>query len=375
MEGPLVEYSFTLPGYFRAMGIPLRSGRVFTEKDVAEEPATVIVNAAPARRFFPNQNPVGKHISTEKHPPKWLEIVGVVGDTRQWSLTTPAIPEMYQPTYGGRVILVGQGAIDPTKLAEPVRRELSALDKDLPLYGVQTMDDLLSGSSAWTRSRTVLLGLFAAVAPALAAIGIFGLISFSLSRRRHEIGIRIALGATRADVIRMTLGESLKLIAVGLVPGVVCAYGVTRYLSSLLFGVQALDPLTFAAVPLFLAAVTPAASWIPALRATAGDPAAALHHDEDSSPDISWYGIWYGDRQDHRHASGQSDRGDSRSDRGRQGGEHLRLREACCGSRPQGRGGMERDARRRPTADRRSANRPGTRVGGWASDSTNTQEP
>ena len=279
MEGPLVEYSFTLPGYFRAMGIPLRSGRVFTEKDVAEEPTTVIVNAAPARRFFPNQNPVGKHISTEKHPPKWLEIVGVVGDTRQWSLTTPAIPEMYQPTYGGRVILVVQGAIDPTKLAEPVRRELSALDKDLPLYGVQTMDDLLSGSSAWTRSRTVLLGLFAAVAPALAAIGIFGLISFSLSRRRHEIGIRIALGATRADVIRMTLGESLKLIAVGLVPGVVCAYGVTRYLSSLLFGVQALDPLTFAAVPLFLAAVTPAASWIPALRATAGDPAAALHHE------------------------------------------------------------------------------------------------
>jgi putative ABC transport system permease protein len=186
---------------------------------------------------------------------------------------------MYQPTLGGAQVIVVQAAIDPVRLSEAVRREVAAMDKDLPLYRVQTMQDLVDGASAWTRSRTLLLGSLAAVALVLAAIGVYGLVSFSVSQRRHEIGIRIALGATRGDVIAMTLRDSSKLIAAGLVLGVAGAFGLTRYLSALLFEVKAADPLTFAAVPLFLAPVALAASCFPALRATAIDPAGALRHE------------------------------------------------------------------------------------------------
>ncbi|HVX66221.1 MAG TPA: ABC transporter permease [Bryobacteraceae bacterium] len=279
MEGPLVEFSNIAPGYFRAMGIPVRAGRDFTERDFSARPNTVIVNQTLAARFFPNQNPLGKHITRNRNPPEWLEIVGVVGDTRQWGLAQPAIPELYHPFVTERVILVVRGTLPPERLAEAVRREVAAADKDLPLYSVRTMEEIIDDSAAWTRSRTTLLSLFAAVALALAAIGIYGLVSFSMTQRRHEIGIRIALGATRGDVLRLALAGSARLVAAGLAAGLACTFAFTRYLSSMLYGVKPVDPLTFVAVPLFLAAVAFAASLVPALRATSLRPAAALRHE------------------------------------------------------------------------------------------------
>jgi putative ABC transport system permease protein len=267
------------PGYFRAMGIPLRAGRDFTQRDLTKDPTVVIVNEALVRRFFPDQEALAKHISRERRPPSWLEIIGVVGDTRQFGLASPAMPELYQPAAWGRLILVVQATVDPAGLVTPLRREVAAMDRDLPLYSVQTMEDAVTHSSARMRSITALLGVFAGIALALAAIGVYGLVSFSLSRRQHEIGIRLALGATRGNVIVMALRDSMKLIAAGLLLGLMGAFALTRYVASLLFGVNPVDPVTFFAVPLFLAAVALAASYIPALQATAIDPAAALRHE------------------------------------------------------------------------------------------------
>jgi putative ABC transport system permease protein len=278
-DGPLVEFSYTLPGYFHTMGIPLLAGRDFTGQDFAKNSSSVVVNQALVRRFFPHANPIGKRISHERKPPKWREIVGVVGDTRQWGLAQAPIPEMYWPSASNGFVIVIRAASDPKQLTDSVRREVAALDKDLPLYHVQAMDELVADSSASSRSRTALVGLFAAVALTLAAIGVYGLVSFSMSLRRHEIGIRVALGAGRRDVIIMALRDSGKLIAAGLALGLSCSFALTRYLASELFEVSPMDPLTFVAVPLFLVAVALAASYIPAQRAAAVDPAIALRHE------------------------------------------------------------------------------------------------
>jgi putative ABC transport system permease protein len=276
MEGPLVEHSYILPGFFQTMGIPLRTGRVFTQADLTKD--LVIVNETFARQFFPNENPVGKRISTER-PPRWLEIAGVVGDTPQHGISAKIMPETYKPRVTPYITVVAHTALDPASLVEPIRKELAAMDKDVPISEVHTMNEVLLLSSAPNRVYMRLLALFAAVALALAAVGIYGLISFAMSQQRHEIGIRMALGASASDVVRMALGSASKLVAAGLVAGVAGAFMLTQYLKSLLYGVTPSDPVTFTAVPVFLAVVALAACLLPALRAGAIDPSTALRNE------------------------------------------------------------------------------------------------
>lgn len=277
MEGPLVENSSIYPGYFKAMGIPLRAGRTFEDGDLRKDFTGLIVNDAFVRVLLKNASPIGKRISYDKNPPHWHEIIGVVADTRQHGLTSPAMPEVYALSASSFLTLVAHTQLDPAGLTRSVQRELSAIDPDVPLAEVRTMENILQESSAANRVFMRLIGAFAAIALLLASIGIYGLIAFSLSQRRHEIGIRMALGASARNVVGMALTDAVKLIVAGTVLGVAGALALTRYLTSVLYEVSPLDPLTFAIVPAFLATVALAASLIPALRATSIDPVGALH--------------------------------------------------------------------------------------------------
>ena len=281
MEGPLVESSLVYPGFFRVMGIPLRAGRVFTDADFRKGFNGLIVNEAFVRVLLRGRSAVGKHISYDKNPPHWQEIIGVVADTRQRGLSNPAAPEVYALAATPYLVLVAHTSLAASALAEPLRKEMAAVDRDVPLAEVRTMQEIVDLSSAPQRTYMALIGVFAAVALALAlaAVGIYGLIAFAMSQRRHEIGIRLALGATPGGVIAMVLGDAGKLIAAGLIVGGGGALLMTKYLKSLLYEVSPTDPLTFTAVLLFLAVVAFAASLVPALRATGVDPARALRHE------------------------------------------------------------------------------------------------
>ncbi|HUI57856.1 MAG TPA: ABC transporter permease [Bryobacteraceae bacterium] len=278
-EGPLVETSFVQPGYFQAMGIPLRAGRVFTESDLKKGSTAVIANQTFTRQFLPNENAIGRRVSQDREPPHWYEIVGVVGDALQRNLAQPPMPELYWPEVSPYMTLVAHTTLSPTGLIEPIRREVAAIDRDVPISEVHTMQDVLETSSAPARSYMRLIALFAAVALALASIGIYGLVSFTTSQRRHEIGIRMAMGATTFDIVKMALGSASKLVLGGVAAGVFGALILTQYLRSLLYAVSRFDPITFIAVPMFLAAVALAASLIPALRTGRVDVAAALRHE------------------------------------------------------------------------------------------------
>ena len=277
MEGPLVENSNVYPGYFKTMGIRLRAGRLFDESDLRKDFTGLIVNETFVRVLLKNSSPIGKRVSYDKNPPRWHEIVGVVADTRQHGLANPALPEAYALSVTPYLYLVAHTQLDPAGLAQSVRRELAGIDPDVPLAEVRTMGDILEQSSAANRIFMRLIGTFAAIALLLASIGIYGLMAFSMSQRRHEIGVRMALGATPRNVIGMAVASAARLVAAGTALGIVGALLLTHYLKSVLYEVSPLDPLTFCAVPVFLAVVALSASFIPALRATSIDPARALH--------------------------------------------------------------------------------------------------
>lgn len=279
MEGPLVENSKVYPGYFKALGIPVRAGRVFTDSDLRPGFNALIVNESFVRVLLHGRQAIGKRISYSKKPPHWQEIIGVVADTRQHGLSNPAMPEVYELSATPFLTVVARTTLAPASLAEPIRKELARLDRDLPLSEVSTMQDILESSAAPNKTYMWLMAIFAAVALALAAIGIYGLIAFGMSQRRHEIGIRLALGATRRRVIAMVLRDAARLIAAGVLAGAAGALLMTKYLRSVLYEVSPFDPLTFTAVIAFLAAVAACASLLPAMRATAIDPAQALRHE------------------------------------------------------------------------------------------------
>lgn len=278
-EGPLVENSYVLPGYFKAMGIPLRLGRVFAESDLGKDSSGVIVNEAFVRVLLKNASPLGQHVSKDRNPPHWREIIGVVADTRQHGLSNPPLPELYQPAAGPGMILVAHTPLEPTRLIDSIRRELAAVDKDVPIADVATMRQVLDLSAAPTRTYMQLIAAFAAVALVLASVGIYGLIAFSMSQRQHEIGIRMALGATARSVVAMAVGDAGKLVAAGLGLGIAGALLLTKYLQSVLYSVSPFDALTFITVPVLLGLVALAASLVPAMRASAVDPARALRHE------------------------------------------------------------------------------------------------
>ncbi len=275
------NYVATSPGYFRVMGISLVRGRLFSEDDSASTPPVALISEALARRYFPGENPLGRQLifGFPPHGDVSREIVGVVADIHDVSIASNPGPMMYVPFaqvpfWGGEVVV--RSSLSAAGIAAAIRTETHNIDKDLPVTDIESFPEAMHASVAEPRFRTVLLGLFSAIALLLAAIGIFGVISFSVSRRTREIGVRMALGATPASIRHLVIGESVKLVLFGLAAGIPAALILTRFLSALLFGVTPTDPLTFIGVALLLMLVALAAAYLPARRAIRVDPIVAL---------------------------------------------------------------------------------------------------
>jgi putative ABC transport system permease protein len=270
------------PGYLAAMRIPLLSGRWFDDRDSTTAPGVIVVNDAFARRYFPGQDPIGKHLQGVGGNIQIREIVGVIGTTRHNFLGENPRPEMYLPfaqSGMNRMSLIVRAAGDPSRLAPALQDTVSSIDKDLPLSTVRSMDDIVSASIAEPRFSAQLLGLFAALALVLAGVGLYGLIAYTVTQQTREIGIRMALGAASRDILRMVLTRGLRLTLVGVAIGLAAALGLARLLQGLLFAVNATDPLTFVGVGALLIIVALIACWLPARRAIRVAPMVALRHE------------------------------------------------------------------------------------------------
>jgi putative ABC transport system permease protein len=277
-QRPEADYTAVTPEYFSTLQIPLLQGRHFTAQDRPGAPAVIIINDILAERCWPGQDPLGKRLRVgfEKEP---REVVGVVSGIKQMALDAQARPAMYMPHLqapsSGLTVLVRTSG-EPLQLAAAVRNEVRAIDKDVPVTHVQTMERVLGASVAQPRFSMLLVGLFAALALVLSAVGIYGVMAYSVSRRAHEIGVRMALGAGANQVLKLVLRDGMLLALAGIAVGLVGALALTRLMASLLFGISAKDPFTFAAVAVLLAAVAFIACYIPARRATKVDPLVAL---------------------------------------------------------------------------------------------------
>jgi predicted permease len=270
--------------YFEAMAIPLRTGRSFNEADNASAAGVAIVNETAAKRFWPNEQAIGKRfkMGRPESTNPWLTIVGIVGSVSHSSLTVASQPEIYLPAQqkpSPILTLVARTTSDPRSLAGAVRREVAGLDKDFPVANVKFMDELIAKSVAQPRVYALLLGIFAALALVLATIGIYGVMSYSVTQRTHEIGIRMALGAQRADVLKLIIKHAMTLGLFGVVLGLPASFVLTRLIATQLYGVGAGDPITYIAVPIILLLVVFMASLIPALRATKVDPLVAVRYE------------------------------------------------------------------------------------------------
>jgi len=284
---PVADVGVVGPDYFATMSIPLHAGRLFNTQELAQEKHVTIINQAFADKYLHGVNPLGQKAaiymkSFAENEIQPSEIIGVVGDVHQIGLDTSPEPTVYWPhpelVMSGMTILV-RTSNDPFAMVSAVRKELQQMDPELPMAAVATMDQLLADSLSRSRFTMLLLGIFAAVALVLSAVGIYGLIAYSVTQRTQELGIRIALGAQRRDVLRLVLGQGTRLTLLGVTVGVLAALGFARLLSTLLFGVSATDPITFAGVAALLGFVALAACYIPARRATRVDPIVALRYE------------------------------------------------------------------------------------------------
>jgi putative ABC transport system permease protein len=282
-QEPGTNVRVTDPGYFSAMGIPLLRGRNFTDFEASEARHVILISESMARQHFAGEDPLGKRITVEMaNKPVPTEIIGIVGDVRYDSLTDEAEPTVYFPhpelPYEFMTLVI-RTAGDPEEMAPAVRGELRAIDPDQPVSDVRTMNQVMADTVGRARFNTLLLGLFAGLATLLAAVGIFGVMSYSVTLRTREIGLRMALGAQPGRVLMLVLKQGLLLTLIGIVIGLAGALALTRVMSSLLFGVGATDPTTFAAIVLLLAFVSLIACYIPARRATRVDPLIALRYE------------------------------------------------------------------------------------------------
>ncbi|HKN84542.1 MAG TPA: ABC transporter permease, partial [Pyrinomonadaceae bacterium] len=277
------RYRVCTPDYFRTMGIPIVQGRGFTEQDKAGAPPVVIVNETLARKHWPGESAVGKRIRfygpVEKAP--WMEIVGVVEDVKH-ELDLAVTPEYYLPhaqdSWSG-MVLVARTTVDPGSLAGALRQQVWTIDKDQPVFDVKTMQEVRSASVALYSFSSLMLAIFAGVALLLASIGIYGVMAFAVTQRTQEIGIRMALGARAADVLKLVVKHGMKLALLGTVLGLLGSWAVTRFIDKLLVGVQPTDLLTFSVVSVFLLAAAFIACYLPARRATKVDPLKALRYE------------------------------------------------------------------------------------------------
>jgi putative ABC transport system permease protein len=274
--------SWVSDDFFRAMGIPLKSGRVFTDEDRADTAPVVVINETMARRFWPGQDAVGKRIRWGGWDPKGgLTIAGVVADVKFSKLEAESPPTIYMPVFQiprirRDAIFIARTTADPSILAAAMRREIASVDADLPVYDVQTMNQVIAESVARRKFTMGLLGIFAFAALSLAAIGLYGVLSYAVTQRTREIGVRMALGGRRLDALKLVVGQGMKMAMIGALAGLAASLALTRLMKGLLFEVSASDPLTFALAALLLTIVALLACWIPAWRATKVDPMVAL---------------------------------------------------------------------------------------------------
>lgn len=281
-ERPDADQRTVSTGYFETMGIPLVKGRYFTANDSMQSAKVAIISRSLADKFFPKQNPLGQHLNIDLGVPFQCEIVGVVGDVLHRSLAGGSQPTNYIPLAQqpmARASIVVRGRTDPMALAHAVTAQVQALNGEVPVFEIHAMGDLLSDSVGQPRFRTILLVVFAAVALILAAAGIYGVMSYSVTLRTHELGIRVALGAGRKDLTRLVVGHGMLLSAAGVMIGLAAAYGLARLIANMLFEVRPMDPVSFAAVPAILGAVAFLANYIPARRAARVDAIVALRHE------------------------------------------------------------------------------------------------
>jgi putative ABC transport system permease protein len=277
---PDAEHRVVSPGYFKAMGIPLIRGRLLSEQDHAQASFATVISETMARRYWPNEDPLGKRINLDDTlAAPWRTIVGIVGDVRNEGLNAEPNPQMYvsfaqTPRQG--MSLVVRGAGDPTGLVAGVRNKVAELDRDQPLYNVRTLEQALAESLARERFGLLLIVTFAGLALLLAAVGVYGVLAYSVTQRTREIGVRLALGASRRDVLRLIAGQGMKLVLAGVGAGLLAAFALTRLMTRLLYGITATDPLAFIVVSVLLVVVALVACWIPARRATKIDPMVAL---------------------------------------------------------------------------------------------------
>jgi len=282
-DEPSADIRSVDPSYFRTMGIPLLAGREFTDADNANGKPVMVINETMARQYWPRENPLGQLVTMKDWgPPLTGEIVGVVGDVKTNGLDEAVGPMIYWPYFQFPQLfntLVVRGDGDLFRLVPAVKAAIWAVNKTQPISKIETLEQVLSASLARRRLYMILLGVFAGAALLLASVGIYGVVSYSVNQRTQEMGIRIAVGAERGDVLRLVLGQGARAALLGIAAGIAAALVLTRLMASLLFGVSATDPLTFLEVATLLTLVALSASYIPARRAMRVDPMVALRHE------------------------------------------------------------------------------------------------
>jgi len=281
-ESLSTNYYSVTPQYFKAMGIPLKSGRLFADSDTKDSPRVAVISESFAKRLFPNEDPIGKRVILTQGPEAWREIVGIVGDVKHYGLDRETTLQAYEPfmqiPFSGLTFIV-RAEGDLSSVSSAIRARVRSVDKDQPIITLRPMDEVVAASIGQRRFSTVLLTAFAGIALLLASVGLYGVMAYLVTQRTHEIGLRMALGAPRVNVLRLILGQGMLLTIIGLAVGLAGAFALTRLMGTMLFEVTATDPITFAGIPFVLAAVALLACYVPARRATKVDPIIALRYE------------------------------------------------------------------------------------------------
>jgi len=281
-DPPLVERSNVTPGYFHLIGIPLLRGRLFTDADDDETPSVVVINETMARTWWPHEDPIGKRLNVDSSRPGWAAVIGIVADAQTESLTDAAVPELYESLYqrpAKDLVVFLRGPLDAGAITEEVRAQVQSVNSELPVFDAETLDDALSTWLSQRRFLMEMVALFALTALLLAGLGIYGTISYVVSERTQEFGVRLALGAGKGAILQMVLRQGLGLAAAGTAVGLIASLIAARLMTGLLYGVRPTDPLTFVGVTLVLTGVAVAACLIPARRAMRVDPVVALRYE------------------------------------------------------------------------------------------------
>jgi len=281
-DGVNADYRVISPGYFRSMGIGLVNGREVDDSDNKPSSSVVMINETMARLFWPNEKALGQRVRIDGVENPWLEIVGIVRDVKHFGLESKSKPEIYVPYFTDPwpfMTIVVRSNSNFAGLSSAIRNEVWSVDKDIPIPDIRTMDQLLSTSVSRPRFNMILLGIFAVIALVLSAVGVYGVMSYSVVQRTQEIGIRMALGADKSDVLKVVVAQGIRLLLVGIGLGLVASIALTRVLSTMLFGVSPTDPATFALISMLLTIVALAACIVPARRAIKVDPIVALRYE------------------------------------------------------------------------------------------------